>query len=169
MTHEFSKKKYEGCKGGFSLIEALIAASIITFSILAIVGIYSTFVQQTFTNTSAIQAYYLADEGIEALKSMRNMGWTANISALTTGTPYRFYFNNSLSRWEATTSTALIDNTFDRTFTLASAYRDTNENFAGSGTMDADSRLVTVNVSWRDKNATSTKTLMTYLTNLFNN
>jgi Tfp pilus assembly protein PilV len=161
--------KREGRREGFSLVEVIIAASIITASILAIVGVYSTFVQKTFTNTPAIQAAYLADEGVEALKTMRDFGWTNNISNLTVGNIYRLYFSTSTSAWRATTSPALIDNQFDRTFVLGNAYRDGSDNLASAGTLDSNTRLVTVNVSWRDKNGTSTKTVMAYINNLFSN
>lgn len=152
-------------------MEVLVAVSIITSSILAIVGVYSTFLKQTFINTPAIQAAYLSEEGVEALKSMRDFGWTTNIASLTVGTTYRPYFNSALSRWQATTSTstAMVDNTFDRTFVLATAYRDGSDNLASSGSSDQNSRKVTVTVAWKGTNGTSTKTLMTYISNLFDN
>ena len=152
-------------------MEVLIAASIVTASILAIVGVYATFLKQTFTNTPAIQAAYLSEEGIEALKTMRDFGWVSNIASLTASSTYRLYFNTGLSRWQATTSTssAMIDSTFDRTFVLENAYRDASDNLASSGTADSNTRKVTVTVSWSSKGATSTKTLMTYISNLFDN
>lgn len=155
--------------GGFSLVEVIIAASIITISVLSIVGVYSTFVKNTFDNTRPIQATYLAEEGVEAVKSMRDFGWNSNISSLTVGSTYRLYFNNSLNKWQATTTATLIDSTFDRTIVLGTAYRDGSDNLTVSGTADSNTRLLTVNVAWINHGATSTKTLQTYITNLFDN
>lgn len=154
---------------GFTLVEVLIAASIIVVSILAIVGVYGTFVKQTFTNTPAIQAAYLADEGVESLKSMRDFGWASYVAPLTIGNTYHLYYNSALARWQATTSSSTIDSTFDRYFVLGNAYRDASDNLVNSGTLDPNTRLVTVTVSWNARGATSTKTVMTYINNLFNN
>ncbi|HZS43285.1 MAG TPA: type II secretion system protein [Candidatus Paceibacterota bacterium] len=156
-------------KSGFSLIEVVVAASIITISVLSIMAVYGTFIKNNFDNTASIQAAYLAEEGIEAAKSMRDFGWASNIATLTNGTTYRFYYNTSLNKWQATTTVSRIDNVFDRTFTVGTAYRDGSDNLATSGTADSNTKLVTVNVAWNKRGATSTKTLQTYITNLFDN
>ena len=158
------------CAKGFSLVEVLVAVTIITASVLGIMGIYSIYIKNSYLNTPSIQAAYLADEGVEAVKSLRDFGWTSNINNLVIGDTYYLYFNTALSRWQATTTNTLIDGVFDRSFVLSSARRNSSDDLvAAGGSIDANTRLVTVTVSWVGSNVTSTKTLNSYITNLFNN
>ncbi len=156
-------------KKGFSLIEVIVASSIIAVSVISILAVYTTFLRNTFDNTASLQASYLAEEGIEAAKSMRDFGWNQNINPLTVGTNYYPYFNTGANKWQATSSSSTIDATFTRTFKVDNAYRDASDNLVTSGTLDSNSRLLTVNVTWVQGTSTKTKTLQTYLTNLYNN
>jgi hypothetical protein len=110
----------------------------------------------------------LLDEGAEALRLMRDDGWTTNIASLTVDTPYRLAWNNA---WTATTSTALIDNYFDRTFTLSSVSRDASsyDIVSSGGTADTNTKKATVSVSWNDGSGTTTKSVELYLYNRFAN
>jgi Tfp pilus assembly protein PilV len=153
---------------GISLVEVVIAATIIGTSIIFIVGVYGGMAKLSYRNTPRIQADMLAEEGIEAVRTMRDAGWTSNISTLSTTTTYRLAWTGS--KWQATTSVALIDNTFDRTFKVTDVGRDSNFNVVSSGgTYDAGSKKVTVYVSWQDSGATSTKSLEDYIFNTYSN
>lgn len=152
-----------------SLVEVIVGAAIIGTAMVAIVGIFGGLSKLSYRNTARIQATMLAEEGIEALKTMRDAGWTSNISSLnTSGTTYRLFWSGSA--WKATTSSSLIDNMFDRTFVVTPVNRDASFNVISSGgSVDTNSRNVVVTVSWRDDNATTSKSLEDYIFNSFNN
>lgn len=157
-------------KKGFSLVEVLVGVSIIMVSLVSIMSIFSSMLKLSVRDTPKLQAVFLTEEGVEAIRTVRDFGWAANISSLSLGTNYRFYWNSAQGKWTATTTYALVDNTFDRTFSLASVNRDANFNIVNSGgTLDSNTKLVTVNVSWNDGSGTSTKTLQTYIFNTYNN
>ncbi|MES3005700.1 MAG: type II secretion system protein [Patescibacteria group bacterium] len=154
---------------GMSLVEVIIAAAIIGSSVVFIMGVYSGLSKLSFRNTARIQSAMLAEEGVVAVKTMRDAGWSSQIASLTMETPYRLYWTGSA--WRATTSPAIIDNQFDRTFVLSSVSRDNTsaDIVTSGGTVDVNSRKVTVNVAYQDNGATTTKSLESYIFNIFNN
>lgn len=155
-------------KKGMSLVEVVIAAAIIGASVVFIMGIYTGLSKLSYRNTARIQSAMLAEEGIVALKTMRDSGWTSRIAPLTLGTTYSLIWLNSM--WQATTTSVLIDSQFERTFVISSVSRDTNSDIVTSGgTVDPNSKKVTVSVAWEDNGATTTKSLEGYIFNIFNN
>ena len=70
---------------GFTLVELLIAISVLALSILATFSAVSNNVKgQNFAEDQVI-AYYLADEGIEYIRNVRDQNGIANIAALGSG------------------------------------------------------------------------------------
>ena len=153
---------------GISLIEVIVGAAIIAASIVSIMGVYGGLSKLSYRNMPRLQATLLSEEGIEALMTMRDAGWTSKIASLTVGTTYHLYWTGNV--WQATSSPATIDSTFDRTFVLSNIARDASFNIVSSGgTTDVNTRKVVVSVSWLDDTATSTKSMETYLSNTYNN
>lgn len=152
---------------GFGLVEAVVAVSIAAFSILAVWKVYTSFLKLSISNPSLFQSSFLAEEGIEAMKFMRDSGWSANIEALSTSVPYALVFDGSA--WKATSTLALIDGKYDRRVMLHDVYRDASGNIASSGSFDPGTRKVTVTVSWRKGSATTTKEVITYVSKIFDN
>ena len=112
---------------------------------------------------------YLAEEGIEAVKIIRDTGWS-NITNLTDNTNYYLYFDTSSSTnniWKATSTASLVDSIFTRIFTLNPVYRDTDGRVVQSGgTLDLHTKKITVSISWKSKIATTTKSLSTYIADI---
>lgn len=153
---------------GFALVELLIGISIMVVSILSLIAVYSALSTAAYENTAKLQAVMLADEGVEAIKTIRDFGWASRIQTLSTTTTYRLYWSNS--QWVATTAPVMIDSTFDRTFTLSDVQRDGVFNIVSSGgTYDAASKKARVTVSWNAKGATTSKAIDFYLFNVYNN
>lgn len=168
--HRLSHQKGRVCRrGGVALVEVLVASAIIASAFVAIIGIYSSLSVFSVRALPRIQAAMLAEEGIEALRSMRDGGFDSHIGNLSISTSYHLHWSTASSSYSATSTVQSVDGTFYRTFTLSNVYRDGSYNIAPSGTLDADARLVTMNVSWWDRTATSTYTLQSYLSNAFNN
>jgi hypothetical protein len=153
---------------GISLVEVVIATSIITLTLVTLVTIYSLVARYSLSNIRTFKATELAEEGVEVLGYLRDAGWTANIAPLTIGNTYRFYWSGTT--WTAASSAPLLENRYDVTFVLSSVYRDASFNVVSSGgTLDTGSRKASIQVSWREGSATTTKTIETYLFKTFNN
>lgn len=151
---------------GFGLVEVLVGAAIISGVLISLLGVAGNFVRVSHATVKATQAAYLLEEGMEAVRLIRDEGWTENIVPLTVGTLY--YLEWSGTSWVATTSPVSIDDMFERSFVLENVYRDGNDDIAGSGTIDSNTRALTVTVSWRGTGqATTSKSLSTYITNFF--
>ncbi len=153
---------------GFSLVEVVVAASIITISAVAILNAYGYLIRAEVGTVKVVKASYLLDEGIEGVRYLRDKGWTANILTLSTSTTYYLYVSSTsgVATYQATTSRQLYDSIFERKLTFGSVYRDANQNLAASGTLDTNAIKVTVSVTFPGtSNATTTKTISTYLVN----
>jgi len=154
---------------GIALVEIVIGASIIAACFVAIIGIYASLARISAQSLPRVQAAMLAEEGLEALRSMRDESYAGNIVSLSNGSIYGIEWRQSISSYRATTSIASISGNFVRTFTVADAYRDGSYNLASSGTVDPNTKLVTMNVAWNTGSATSTFQLQSYISNIFNN
>ncbi len=151
-------------KKGFGIIEVLIAASIIVAVLSALIAVNNIFISSSSSNIDKLQATFLAEEGIEAVKSIRDYGWATKIATLTNNTTYYLVFTSG--QWVATTTPQYVDGKL-RSFTLDPAYRNGSDQLASSCTLDVETKKVTVSVAWAQKGATTTKTVSTYITNLF--
>jgi hypothetical protein len=150
---------------GFSLVEVLVMVSVAIFSILVVWKAYTAFIKISFSNPSLFQASFLAEEGVEAVKFLRDESWNTNISPLASGTSYTLIFNGAA--WSVTTTPAYILNRFDRRLVLSDVYRDASGNIASSGTLDPNTKKITVTVFWQKDSATSTREITTYVSNIF--
>lgn len=157
---------------GFSMVEVIVASSIISVTLLVLVSVYSAVARYSLSNVRALKASQLVEESIEVLHYLRDSGYTRNIAQLTVGSTYYLYWDQTVGSgsWTATTSDILLENRYQVSFALSSVYRDTNFNVVSSGgTLDSGSRKAVVSISWREGTATTTKTGETYLFNIFNN
>lgn len=151
-------------KNGIGLVEVVIGAAIITFSIAGLVAVFNLYLGKTVNLTDDIKAEFLAKEGVEAFISMRNRGFV-NISNITSGEAKYLQFSGN--SWATTTQNIYVDGKFERKFVVENVLRDANDNISASGTLDPNSRKITVDVSWLKNEATTTKSLSVYLSNLF--
>jgi len=132
------------------MVEVVIAAAIILGAVLVLLGVHNLYLKVALSNGSVVKAAYLAEEGVENIRFLRDVSWSANISGLT--------------------STSTTIENFYRTVTLSAVYRDANSDIVSSGGMlDSNTKLVVSNVSWWRDNATTTKSISTYLANLYGN
>lgn len=150
---------------GFGLIEIVVGSTILTISLIAISGYFQKALQLNQDSGKTAQASFLLEEGIEVVKFFRDTSWL-NISGLTVGASYFLQFDGA--KWATTSSNVFVDNVFERKLVINNVSRDTNDDIVSSGgTEDTDTKKVTVSVSWLGKNGTTTKSISTYLTNIF--
>ncbi|MEK7142527.1 MAG: hypothetical protein AAB818_03005 [Patescibacteria group bacterium] len=164
-------KKKNGIKkqvmSGFSLLEAIVGISIFSVFIFSVM-LASQLSQKTASESVRnIQTSFLLEEGVDAIKILRNTSWSANVANLTIGTNY--YFNYNGTTWASSLANVYVDGIFERKFVLNNVYRDANDDISSSGTLDAGTKKATVSVSWLGRSGTTTKDAVFYLTNLFSN
>ena len=154
---------------GSGLVEILVAIFIFSIILGALINASSAYFSGVGANLLSTKAAYLAEEGIESVKTIRDSNWN-NISALLDNTNYYLYFDTASSTnniWKATTTASIIDNNFIRTFKVNYVYRDANGRIISSGgSLSTTTEKLTVSVSWVSNNSTTTKSLSTYIANI---
>ena len=157
---------------GTGLAEILVAVSIFSIVLGFLVTASNLYLGGSGESLRNAEGAYLAQEGIEAVKTIRDANWS-NISSLTAGTNYYLYFDTSSSTnnvWKATTTVSSLS-PFARTFKVSAVNRDSNGNIVTTGgSLDANTEKVVVSVSWKSELGnvigTTTKTLSTYIANI---
>lgn len=150
-----------------ALLEIIIGASVITVGILAIITSYNLYFQYALANQNNAQVGYLLEEGLEVVSFLRDGSWAENISTLSTSTIYYISFNGS--SWATTTSPQYVDGKFLRSFNVSDVFRDINDDISSSGAYDPNTKQVTVSVSFVQGHSTTTKSISTYMTNIYGN
>jgi len=154
-----------------SLVEVLIGVFIFSVVLTSLITAANMYLSTSGDNLKSAKAAYFAEEGIEAMKTIRDANWT-NITALSTSTAYYLVFNTASSTncfWSAT-STATSTDGLTRKITVSNVNRDATGHIVSSGgTTDANTKRITVSVSWTAKAGLTTKSLSAYLTNIIGN
>lgn len=151
---------------GVSLVEVLVGVALFLIAVLFLTSSYLKYLEATFRTIPNIQAIYLLEEGVEALKIMRGSSWSGQIVPLADGTEYYFYWTGTT--WSATTTPIYVGG-MKRTLVMSPVYRDINNDIDLSGSFDADTKKGTFTVEWSRKNATSSKTVDIIIANIFAN
>src|SRR3989338_8607603 len=156
---------------GFGVIEVLIASGIIAATIFSLYYVFVLGNRLSADAGNKISANFLAEEGLEAARFLRDSGWQSNILGLQPGTNYYILFDKINSVWSmAVSAPPQIDAVFYRTLTVENVSRDSNDDIVSSGgTVDPETKKINIEVAWSGKGATSTMVLSTYLTDLFDN
>ena len=164
----FMNNLNKNSSSGLTLVEVLIATSIILAFLLALSGVFHLYLKTAFSNGEVIKATELAEESLEVMRFLRDSSWDANIVPLSLGVNYGLVLD--LGTWQATTTNIWVYNTFERTVVLSAVYRNPSGDIApgapGGGALDPGTLLVVSNVSWWKDGATTTKSISTYLTDL---
>ncbi len=161
---------------GFTIIEVIIATSIISITVFALMITAQKSIEISNRSLKESQANILLEEGAEAVKSIRDNSWVT-ISNLTIGSNYYLYFDTTNNVWTLNTSTNTpngfipaypIDSTFSRIVVVSQVNRDTNDDIAATGTLDNGTKKITVTVSWPVPNSIISKSLDFYISDIFN-
>ena len=152
---------------GIGLIEAIAGISIVSIFIFSLMLASQLSQRIVGESVRSAQASFLLEEGAEAVKIFRDTSWSSDVGGLAVGTNYFFSYNGAT--WVSATNNIYIDGIFERKFSLNNVYMDANDDIAVSGTLDSGTKKATVNVSWRGRTGTTTKSVSFYLTDLFSN
>jgi len=161
----YNKKNKLNSKG-FGLLEMVIGISVAAVVFLSIGQITILSLKVSQEKDLRLQASNLAKEGLEAVRTIRDDGWTTNISGLTFGSTY--YIATSTNQWILTgVDPGLIDGQFTRTLIFENVSRDANDDITlVGGVDDPGTKKVTATVYWNGlaKNVQ----LTTYIMNILN-
>lgn len=163
------KDKKHLFRAGFGLVEAVIGIALIIVFLVGITAVARFSSRLVFSAELQMQAVFLLEEGVDAVKGLRDTSWTSNVAPLFVDTDYWLQFGGSA--WALTSSAQpFIDGRFDRRVKVFTVLRDSSDDIVVSGgTADPNSKKITVSVSWFDRGATTTETASTYISNLFSN
>jgi hypothetical protein len=156
---------------GSIILEAFIAITVISVAFAVFLDIGTLSVKTSTTMQKSSQANFLLKETMEAVRSYRDATtWTQAVSPIGLGAanlgsanPYYLALNTQANpnTWVLTSGTETTG-IYQRSIVFDSVYRDAGSNIVTSGgTLDANTKKVTVTVTWPEK----TMTLVTYLTN----
>jgi len=148
---------------GIALVEIIVAISIITMALLAILTVIQKSIYISRQSLQQAQASFLLEEGVEAVKVVRDNDWSL-ISSLLPNTNYYLEFNSNLPNLTTTQNSLDI---FTRIITTEYVYRDNNDDIAVSGVLDEGTRYITITISWLNGGQVLTKSLSFYLANIF--
>lgn len=156
-------------KKGVSVVEALVGSAILTFVLFAFTSSLSIYSAASADATKRTQALFLAEEGIEITRSIRDRAWN-NIGGLDTEEVYGLSLNETAQRWELSRGEENVDE-FSRRIILGDVYRNSNDQIteSTSSIYDAGTRLIRVEVSWQSRRGEQTIALESLLTNAFQN
>lgn len=146
------------------MVEVLVVVSIATASILAVMNVAQKSIFISRQTLHATQASYLLEEGAEAIRIIRDNGWS-NISGLNSATTYYPVFSGGT--WILSTTSSQVG-IFTRQINITNVNRDnTTNDISVAGTNDSGTKLITVTVSWPEGTSTLTKILSFYILDIF--
>lgn len=158
---------------GFGIIETVIASAIIGGSLWALASVFLLAGSAVALAGERTEAAFLLEEGVEAVRHLRDAGWDANIAPLTPGQDYYFSFNASSSLWSiGTIPEPPIEGIFSRSVRVERVSRDANFDIEAAynpANEDPETRKIAVKVRWERKGSAKTAALEAYLTDIFDN
>jgi Tfp pilus assembly protein PilV len=160
-------------KKGVGLIEVLVAAFIFSVILIALITANNIYLSSARSNLRIARASYLVEEGIEAVRTIRDRSPWLVISSLTsTSTLYYLSFSTSTNLWSMGTTSNSVDSDTVRYVTINPVYRDPSSQDIvtdGSGSLDTNTVRVSSYVSLLNNGTQVVKSISTYMTNLLGN
>ena len=156
---------------GFGIIELVIASAIISGSLFSLMSVFSLSNRLAGEASNKIRANFIAEEGLEAARILRDAGWNHNIAPLLNSETYYLDFDTATLSWDiVTTDPGFIGGKYSRKIKVQDVSRDSFADIVASGgTVDLESKKIIVEVSWFERGGTKTQTLSTYLFDVFDN
>jgi len=161
---------------GVSIIEIMIAVTIITVGLAAILSLASFSLVVSDITKQTTQANILAQETMEAARNYRDgIGWNDDdpgneydgLGVVTIPGTYHFEkSSDSPPRWKLVSGAETI-NGFTKQIVFENVQRDINTDdiVESGGVDDVDTKKVTVTVSWQERTRSHEVEIVTYLTN----
>lgn len=132
---------------GFSIIEIIIAASIISIVGFSAISSARLFIKISANNSNNIQAAIILEETAEIIEFTRDQSWSENFQNLEMDKKY--YLQAIQSGYKITTKQSGI-NKFDRSVSFSEIRRDASNQISNIGFTDPQTYLVDIIVSWQE-------------------
>lgn len=146
-------------RDGFGLVEIVIVTGILAASLFAFLQTEVLSVRLLRTERDNLEAVFLAQEGLDGVRSIRDESWANNIAPLINETIYYPVVENS--KWRLVTSDpGKIEGRYTRTIVFSQVFRNASDQITPSGTLDTGTRKVTSRVAW----GSGQKEIVAYLT-----
>lgn len=144
-------------QAGITLIEVLIAMSIIATMLIAVGLSVTAYVNARSELLTDLKALYLAEEGYEILRALRDEDWNT-LDGLARDTTH--YLTVATTTLGVSAVPEVVDGSFTRSFQLREVHRDANDDITASSTPGAsvDSEIVFVEVMVVGPTGTTTMT-----------
>lgn len=153
---------------GISIVEIVVAAAIISISVVGIIGAIQVYLKIVYQNTRETQAVILLDETAEALQYLRDTSYSANFASTSPSTTYTLYWNGT--GYQLATSTISLPYEMSRTIIFTDVRRDSSDQIVASGgTIDVDTKKAEINIAWPYKLATTTISSEVLIHNMYAN
>jgi Tfp pilus assembly protein PilV len=154
---------------GVGLVEAIVVISIASVAFASLLSSAVFLLRGGLASADRAQALYLLEEGVEAIRFLRDQGYTTNITPLIgSGT---FYLAPTTGGFEATSTSPVELGQYARSVTLSRVHRRVSDNDIVPSTssdpkaVDSDTTLLSITVSW----ASGSVDTQTYVTNIYDN
>ncbi|PJE76219.1 hypothetical protein COV04_00495 [Candidatus Uhrbacteria bacterium CG10_big_fil_rev_8_21_14_0_10_48_11] len=157
---------------GFGLIELVVVLGLTALMVPSMLQ-FSFFVTKVMGEQQRkVEAAYLAEEGIEAVRTMRDSSWTDAIVPLSLATSYYPVLVGDSWTLNASDPGVLLGR-YTLTITLDAVSRDASSNIvappAVGGMNDDGTRLVTSTITWNDEGTPSSFSVQAYVTDFLSN
>jgi len=144
---------------GFGLIEIIVVSSLVTVVFFGILQAGIVALKLLRNEKENLEAALLAQEALEAVRSLRDESWT-KLSILSNNTPYYPVVENN--KWTLkSTPPPPLNGKYNRYVMFSDVFRDSQDKIASAGTLDSNTKQVTAYVASDSKIFQIT----TYLTN----
>jgi prepilin-type N-terminal cleavage/methylation domain-containing protein len=154
---------------GFSLIEVVVSIAVLGIALLSITQLSQIFLRAERLASQRGEAAFFLQEGAEAVRFLRDRSWHDFIDPIPADTPYFLIFSGGTYALTAA-EPALLDGVFRRTITVSDARRDADDDIVSSGgTLTTSTKKISIAVSWRRGQATTTETLEFFIADIFDN
>lgn len=149
---------------GLSIVEVMLGLALFAVIFVLIFEALTVFFANHTRVMEQQQAVYLAEEGQEALRYLRDEDWNT-LDGLTPGDVY--YVAISTSTIESTTTPQVYDGKFTRSFVVWPAYRNSEDDLVASTTsgasLDDNGFMSIMTVTWGSGEQVQLTSLLTNL------
>lgn len=159
-------QSHKNKNSGITVVEVLVGIAIFSVALTILLLSLNLFLAARHDVNRETKALYLAEEGIEAVRYLRDIDWNV-LTGYTVDTPYYLSMTTSTVAL-GTSPVEVIDTDFRREIVFREVYRDNTTDdivasTSGSNYLDTGSLEVEARVGFD----TTTTTLSTILTNIF--
>ena len=151
---------------GMSLIEILIVISIVTIGLVYLLGMFSFSLRIAGSEEKLTRANFIAQEAMEGVRNFRDeTNWEVDgLGTITTSTFYHLEKTGSPPKWTLSPEAKTIDG-FEQIIVFDNVRRDSDDNIVeNGGTINSDTKKVTVTVSWLERGKSKEVELITFFT-----